>query len=58
MRFEAKARKAWQGLYQASSGLPRTFGPKAAITTMTTIIADVIRPNTPRTPASRSSKSI
>jgi len=39
---------------QASSGLPRTFGPKAASVTITMIIAMVIRPNTPPTPPSRS----
>jgi NAD(P)-dependent dehydrogenase (short-subunit alcohol dehydrogenase family) len=38
---------------QASSGLPRTLGPKVAITMITRIIADVIRPNTPLTPPRR-----
>jgi hypothetical protein len=37
--------------YSASSGLPRTLGPNAAMVMMT--IAAVIRPNTPPTPASR-----
>ena len=38
---------------QASSGLPRTFGPNVAIAMITMIIAVEIRPNTPPTPASR-----
>ena len=44
--------------YNVSSGLPRTFGPKAATAMMTTIIAEVIRPNTPPTPASRRPQSL
>ncbi len=53
-RSSARARKLLTRLHHASSGLPRTLGPNVAIVTMTMTIADVIRPNTPPTPASRS----